>query len=70
MACAWARASGLGEYQVQTLLQMFRYYECYGFWGNPRVLTWLLRRSPTTFAGFVERVTATLQSEPPVSNGT
>jgi len=50
-----ARASGLGEYQVETLLQMFRYYERYGFWGNPNVLTWLLRRPPATFASFVER---------------
>ena len=51
-----ARASGLGEYQVETLLRMFRYYEHHGFWGNPNVLTWLLRRPPTTFAAFVERI--------------
>ncbi len=55
---AWehqARAAGLGNYQVETLVKMFRYYERYGFWGNPRVLGWLLRRSPTTFAAFVVR---------------
>ena len=51
-----ARASGLGEYQVETLLRMFRYYEHHGFWGNPNVLTWLLHRPPTTFAAFVERL--------------
>ncbi|MEJ2554807.1 MAG: NmrA family NAD(P)-binding protein [Anaerolineae bacterium] len=50
-----ARASGLGDYQVQTLLRMFDYYERYGFWGNPRVLSWLLGRPPATFAAFVER---------------
>jgi uncharacterized protein YbjT (DUF2867 family) len=50
-----ARASGLGTYQVETLAKMFRYYECYGFWGNPRVLSWLLGRPPTTFAAFVNR---------------
>jgi NAD(P)H dehydrogenase (quinone) len=50
-----ARASGMGDYQVETLLQMFRYYERHGFWGNPRVLAWLLGRPPTTFAGFVQR---------------
>lgn len=50
-----ARESGLGDYQVETLVKMFRYYECYGFWGNPRVLSWLLGRSPTTFAAFIER---------------
>jgi len=56
---AWeegARAAGLGDYQVGTLLKMFRYYERYGFWGNPRVLHWLLGRPPNTFAAFVERV--------------
>ncbi|MGD8996909.1 MAG: NmrA family NAD(P)-binding protein [Anaerolineae bacterium] len=51
-----ARESGLGDYQVRTLVNMFRYYECHGFWGNPRVLTWLLGRPPTTFAAFAERV--------------
>jgi NAD(P)H dehydrogenase (quinone) len=56
---AWewqARAAGLGDYQVSTLLKVFRYYEDYGFWGNPRVLGLLLGRAPTPFAGFVERV--------------
>jgi uncharacterized protein YbjT (DUF2867 family) len=55
---AWergARASGLGDYQVQTLLKMFDYYERYGFGGNPRVLGWLLGRPPATFAAFVAR---------------
>jgi len=54
---AWgqqARASGLGDYQVKTLIKMFRYYERYGFQGNPRVLGWLLRRTPTTLAAFVK----------------
>jgi uncharacterized protein YbjT (DUF2867 family) len=50
-----ARESGLGAYQVETLVRMFCYYERYGFWGNPRVLSWLLGRPPTTFAAFVER---------------
>jgi uncharacterized protein YbjT (DUF2867 family) len=50
-----ARAAGLGDYQVKTLVRMFRYYEDYGFWGNPNVLGWLLGRPPTTFATFVER---------------
>ncbi len=50
-----AKSSGLGDYQIETLIKMFRYYERYGFWGNPRVLGWLLVRPPTTFAAFVER---------------
>jgi NAD(P)H dehydrogenase (quinone) len=51
-----ARATGLGNYAVDALKKMFRYYEDYGFWGNPRMLTWLLRRPPTRFAEFAERV--------------
>jgi len=56
---AWerrARAVGMSDYQIKTLVEMFRYYERHGFWGNPCVLGWLLRRTPTTFAAFVERV--------------
>jgi uncharacterized protein YbjT (DUF2867 family) len=48
-----ARASGMGAFQIQTLLQMFRYYERHGFWGNSNVLAWLLDCPPTTFATFV-----------------
>ncbi|MFN2227493.1 MAG: NmrA family NAD(P)-binding protein [Anaerolineae bacterium] len=51
-----ARAAGLGEYKVETLLQMFRYYDVHGFWGNPRVLGWLLGRAPARFEAFVARV--------------
>jgi uncharacterized protein YbjT (DUF2867 family) len=49
------RQAGLGEYQIQTLLKMFGYYEAYDFWGNPGVLGWLLSREPVTFGEFVER---------------
>lgn len=55
---AWeeqARDSGMGDYQCQTLVRMFRYYERYGLAGNPNVLGWLLHRPPTTLAAFVER---------------
>ncbi|MDO9131241.1 MAG: hypothetical protein Q7U34_15375, partial [Anaerolineales bacterium] len=56
---AWergARASGLGDYQVLTLIKMFRYYESYGFMGNSNALSCLLRRQPTSFADFVKRM--------------
>lgn len=53
-----ARASGLGDYQVETLIKMFRHYEQYGFYGNPRALGWLLSRRPTTFAAFARRTMA------------
>lgn len=55
---AGARQAGLGEYQVETLLKMFGYYERYGFRGNSNVLGWLLGRPPTPFRSFVERVSA------------
>jgi len=55
---AWtlqARASGMGEYQIETLVKMFRYYDRNGFWGNPHTLSQLLGRTPTKFDAFVER---------------
>lgn len=61
---AWeegVRIAGLGDYQVETLIKMFRYYERYGFGGNPHILTWLLGRPPATLADFVKR---TAQQQP------
>jgi NAD(P)H dehydrogenase (quinone) len=52
---ARARAAGMGEHQIETLLKMFRYYARHGLVGNPRVLTWLLGRAPTTLAEFARR---------------
>jgi NAD(P)H dehydrogenase (quinone) len=60
-----ARASDLGDYSVQTLLQMFRYYERNGFWGNPHVLGWLLGRLPARFEDFVRRTVAAQRGSPP-----
>jgi uncharacterized protein YbjT (DUF2867 family) len=51
-----ARNSGLGDYQVLTLIKMFCYYERYGFMGNSNVLSGLLRRQPASFADFVRRI--------------
>ena len=51
-----ARASGLGDYQVETLVRMLRYYADYGFEGNPHVLNWLLGRHPRSFEDFVTRM--------------
>lgn len=50
-----ARAVGMGDYQRETLVKMFRYYERFGLRGNPNVLSWLLHRPPATFAAFIER---------------
>ncbi len=59
----WERdavSSGLDDYQVETLIKMFRYYQRYGFWGNPNVLTSLLGREPTTFTDFMKQVVTQL----------
>jgi len=55
---AWtrqARASGMGAYQIETLVKMFEYYDCHGLWGSSRILAYLLRRESTRFEAFVER---------------
>lgn len=55
----WAsrmRGAGMSEYAVETLLKMFVYYENYGLWGSPQVLTSLLGRAPHSFESFIERV--------------
>jgi NAD(P)H dehydrogenase (quinone) len=51
-----ARASGMSDYAVETLLKMFRYYDRFGLCGNPNVLAWLLHRPATTFAAFIARI--------------
>lgn len=56
-----ARASGLNDYAIDTLLKMFMYYEQNGLVGNPNVLSWLLGRPPTSLATFVQRVAAFIE---------
>lgn len=41
-----AKASGMGDYQRETLVKMFRYYEQYGLAGNSNGLRWLAGRKP------------------------
>jgi uncharacterized protein YbjT (DUF2867 family) len=50
------RASGLGDYQVRTLIEMFHYYENHGLVGNSNALRCLLQRQPTSFPEFVRRI--------------
>jgi hypothetical protein len=50
-----ARAAGMGDYQVKTLVKMFDYYDKFGLAGNPHVLSWLLNRPATSFEAFVKR---------------
>jgi uncharacterized protein YbjT (DUF2867 family) len=61
-----ARQAGLGDYQVKALIKMFRYYESYGFWGNPNVLGWLLGRPPTRFTAFLARTVRESSTSPEV----
>jgi NAD(P)H dehydrogenase (quinone) len=51
-----ARDSGMGEYQVHTLVKMFNYYDKHGFSGDAHVLNWLLNRQATSFETFVKRI--------------
>jgi uncharacterized protein YbjT (DUF2867 family) len=51
-----AIAAGMGEYQIEILLSMFRYYQHHNFLGNPHTLSWLLDRPPTNFSTFFKRV--------------
>ncbi len=56
---AWqerARAAGLGDYQVETLTRMFRYYQRFGLRGNSGILGWLLGREPVDLERFIARV--------------
>ena len=51
-----ARAAGLGDYQVGTLVKMFRYYDRHDFIGNSNILRWLLGRPPASFTDFVNSI--------------
>lgn len=57
---AQLRKHGAGDYQVNTLLKMFKHYNEHGFAGNSNVLSWLLGRKPKDFSSFILR---TMQSE-------
>lgn len=48
-----AREAGLGDYQLDTLTSMFRYYSRHHLLGNPQVLGWILGHPPTKLDVFV-----------------
>jgi NAD(P)H dehydrogenase (quinone) len=53
---AGAESTGtLSPYALETLSQMFRYYAKFGLEGNPRILSHLLGRPPTSLSDFVVR---------------
>lgn len=45
----------LSEYTIENLVKMFEYYDKWGLTGNLNVLTWLLKREPTSLVSFAER---------------
>ncbi len=51
-----AKESGLGKYQVDTLVKMFQHYQDHGFSGNSKTLTQLLGRIPTSINNFIQRM--------------
>lgn len=54
-------STGLGSYQISTLVKMFLHYQDHGFSGNPRMLHWLLGRQPTTLEECLKREIDRLQ---------
>jgi len=51
-----ARAAGASEDRVEQMQIMNRHYDRFGFLGNPKVLTLLLGRPPTSFREYVTRL--------------
>lgn len=49
-----AKTSGMGSYQIETLVKMFRYYETSGLPGNPKALSHLLGHPPVSFTAFIQ----------------
>lgn len=47
--------TGLGSYQISTLMKMFLHYQNHDFVGNPRILRWLLGRQPTSLEDCLSR---------------
>lgn len=49
--------AGLSDYKRSCLRNMFEYYDKYGFWGNSKVLEWILNRKATSIR---QRISQTL----------
>ena len=60
-------ATHLSPYALDTLPKMFHYYTQYGLEGNPKVLTLLLSRPPTTLKEFIRRFHGKRSASQPVS---
>lgn len=53
---AAAAAKGFSEDKIEQMVIMNSHYDRYGFPGNANILSYLLGRSPTTFAEYVKRL--------------
>ena len=49
---------GVAEFGQDCMRRMFAHYDIHGLVGSPRVLEWILGRSPTDFEAFAKRVAA------------
>ena len=49
---------GVTEFGQDCMRRMFSHYDIHGLVGSPRVLEWILGRSPTDFEAFAKRVAA------------
>lgn len=49
------RAGELSGDALENLVRMFEYYDQWGLVGNPNLLSWILKRGPTSIESFVER---------------
>jgi len=47
--------NGLSDYARENLIRMFEYYDRWGLTGNPNVLSWILKRQPTSIEEFIRR---------------
>lgn len=50
-----AAAAGMPAERIETMCRMNAHYDAHGLVGNPKVLSWLLERPPTSFRDFVRR---------------
>ncbi|MDZ4132225.1 MAG: NmrA family NAD(P)-binding protein, partial [Dethiobacteria bacterium] len=50
-----ANNAGLGSYQIETLVKMFKYYARFGLHGSNFILKKLLKGEPQDFTGFIRR---------------
>ena len=50
-----AQESGMGSYQMESLVKMFTYYSRYGLVGNSNILSWLLKEKPNSLYSFIKR---------------